>query len=266
MTKSLAHGVGIEGNLGPRNVTELARLAEAERYASLWFNVHKWEAEPIEALQQALAATTRIEIGIGVFPLDAFPIGEIAPRLAAAGASTPRATIGIATGQIMQGTLKITEEAIAALRRALPEARIATGGYGPKILELGGRLSDAVLGNFMTPDRLRWLISHVEAGAKAAGRKQPQIYLYHRAAQGADAVERLQQEMTNYRRYPVHQRHQESMGFPDRIGVAAESSADIAAQIAPYRGLGQVVLKPLPHEASNMEEWRSLLRFFAAAG
>jgi alkanesulfonate monooxygenase SsuD/methylene tetrahydromethanopterin reductase-like flavin-dependent oxidoreductase (luciferase family) len=265
MTNGLARGVGIEGNLGPRNVAELARLAEAEGYASLWFNVHKWEAAPIEALQLALAATTRIDIGIGVFPLDAFPIAEITPRLVAAGASTPRAIIGIATGQIMQGTLKITEAAIATLRQALPQARIATGGYGPKILELGGRLSDVVLGNFMTPDRLRWLISHVEAGAKAAGRERPQIYLYHRAAQGKDAVQRLRQEMTNYRRYPVHQRHQESMGFPDRIGVAAQSSADIATQLAPYEGLGQVVLKPLPHEAANMEEWRSLLRFFAAA-
>jgi alkanesulfonate monooxygenase SsuD/methylene tetrahydromethanopterin reductase-like flavin-dependent oxidoreductase (luciferase family) len=265
VTKILAHGVGIEGNLGARNVAELARLAEVEGYASLWYNVHKWEAEPIEALKQALAGTTRIEIGIGVFPLDAFPIAEIAPRLAAAGASTPCAIVGIATGQIMQGTLKITEEAIATLRQALPEARIATGGYGPKILELGGRLSDAVLGNFMTPDRLRWLISHVEAGAKAAGRTAPPIYLYHRAAQGKDAVERLRQEMTNYRQYPVHQRHQESMGFPDRIGVAAESSADIAAQLAPYEGLCRLVLKPLPHNASDMEEWRSLLRFFAAA-
>jgi hypothetical protein len=44
MTRSLSYGVGVEGNLGPRNVADLAKLAEDEGYASLWFNVHKWEA------------------------------------------------------------------------------------------------------------------------------------------------------------------------------------------------------------------------------
>ncbi len=263
MTKNLAYGVGVEGNLGPRNVAELARLAEEEGYASLWFNVHKWEAEPIEALQRALGETKTLEIGIGVFPLDTFPVAEIAPRLAAAGASNPRAIIGIATGQIKQGTVAITEDAIGVLRRTLPAARISTGGYGPKILELGGRLSDVVLGNFMTPERLRWLISHVEAGASAAGRKMPRIDLYHRAARGDDALARLRQEMINYRRYPVHERHQASMGNPDHIGVAVQNTREIAAQVLPYEGLCRLVLKPLPHDAPDMNEWRSLLKFFA---
>jgi alkanesulfonate monooxygenase SsuD/methylene tetrahydromethanopterin reductase-like flavin-dependent oxidoreductase (luciferase family) len=151
------------------------------------------------------------------------------------------------------------------LRKALPGARIATAGFGPKILALGGKLSDVVLGNFMTPERLRWLISHVEAGAGAAGRKPPRIDLYHRAAAGEDAAEGLRQEMLNYRRYPVHQRHQQSMGFPDRIGVAAQTADEIAAQLRPYEGLCRVVLKPLPCQAYDMDEWRSLLRFFAAA-
>jgi hypothetical protein len=190
-------------------------------------------------------------------------VAKITPRLVAAGVSNPRATIGIATGQIKKGTVQITEQAIATLRAAVPEARISTGGYGPKILELGGRLSDVVLGNFMTPERLRWMISHVQAGADAAGRKLPQIDLYHRAARGEDAVDRLRQEMINYRRYPVHQRHQESMGFPDRIGVAVRSPCEIAAELAPYEGLCRPVLKPLPRNASDMEEWRSLLGFFS---
>lgn len=260
---STKRGVGVEGSLGAQAISELAALAETSGYGSFWFNVLGSGNEPVEALRRALAATRTIEIGIGVFPLDAYPAADIAPKLADAGISTRRAIIGIATGQIRKNALQLTTEAIETLRAAVPEARIATGGYGPKMLELGGRLADVFLANWLTLPRLDDFIAEVAAGAARAGRARPEICLYHRAARGPDAVQRLSAELAEYRRYPVHEKHQATMGNPAFIGVAASAPGEIAAQIAEYESRCNVVLKPLPRAAGDLDEWRALVSFFA---
>lgn len=256
-------GVGVEGKLGAQGVSELATLAEESGYGSFWFNVMGTGNEPVETLRRSLAATRSIEIGVGIFPLDAHPVADIAPKLADAGVSTPRAIVGIATGQIRKNALQTTVEAIEALRAAVPEARIATGGYGPKMLELGGRLADVFLANWLTLPRLDDFIAEVEAGAKTAGRAVPDVYLYHRAARGPDAVARLSADLAEYRRYPVHEKHQATMGNPAFIGVAASVPEEIAGQIADYESRCNVVLKPLPQAVGEIDEWRALVRFFA---
>jgi len=256
-------GVGVDGALGVQRVGELALLAERLGYNSFWFNVMGRSGDPIATLREALACTAEIEIGVGVLPLDAYPANEIAPQLTAAGASTPRAIIGIAAGQIRDHALRVTREALATLRDALPHARLATAGYGPRVLELGGRTADVVLGNWLTPERLRWVRQHIEAGAHAGERPAPPLYLYHRAARGSDAPTRLREELVAYRRYPVHQKHQAEMGNPDMIGVTASNRDAIAAQLVDYRQNCKIILKPLPRAAMDLLEWRSLLEFFA---
>ena len=89
------------------------------------------------------------------------------------------------------------------------------------------------------------------------------FYLYHRAATGDDAILRLRKELSEYRRYPVHQSHQAAMGDPEWIGVAASDPAEIGRQLASYAQRCHVVLKPLPRDAGDLDEWRSLIRFFA---
>ncbi len=257
------HGVGIEGRVGIAAATELVALAERLGYGSFWFNVMGKQPDPIEMLAAVVDATSTIEIGIGLFPLDAWPAAELAPRLRDIGASTPRIVLGIASGQIREHVVALNRDAIAALRAAVPECRIATGGYGPLMLKLGGREADAVIANWMTPERLGWLIDRVAEGAEEGGRPPPPIYLYHRAAAGSDAAARLKAELAEYRKYPVHQKHQESMGNPDMIGVAAAARGDIDAQLAPYVGQARIVLKPLTHDMTDVDEWRSVLRFFA---
>lgn len=258
-------GVGIEGAIGPERVAEFAALAESLGYGSFWLNVLGADVQPCEALRRAVERTSRIEIGVGVFPIDKYPADQIAARLRDAGVSKPRVIIGLAGGQMKQGLLRATEDAIALLRDALPGCRIATGGYGPNTLALGGRLSDVILGNWLVPERLQWLVDGVKAGSDKAGRPMPPIYLYYRAAAGADAIARLKAELQEYRRYPVHLKHQESMGNPAWIGVAATGKQEIDRQLAPFAGRCSVVLKPLPHNAADLDELRSLLRFFAPA-
>ena len=256
-------GIGIEGALAPQAVAELAALAERSRYGSFWLNVPWSKHQPIECLNQAIRSTKTIEIGVGVFPLDAYPAPLLAEELAAIGASMPRVIIGIAAGQIRQGVIPLVRGALTTLRRALPNARLAIAGYGPKVLHLGGSAADVMLANWLTPERLDWFLEQVRIGANAAGRTMPPVYLYHRAATGPDAVLRLRNELTEYRRYPVHQKHQAEMNNPEWIGIAAVDRTDIARQLAPYGECCQVVLKPLPKDGRDVAEWRSLVEFFA---
>jgi alkanesulfonate monooxygenase SsuD/methylene tetrahydromethanopterin reductase-like flavin-dependent oxidoreductase (luciferase family) len=163
------------------------------------------------------------------------------------------------------GVISLVENAIKTLRETVPHCRICTAGYGPRIQQLGGRLADVVLANWMTPDRLDWLIEQVGNSAAIASRAVPPIYLYHRAAVGADAVARLRDELAVYGRYPVHRQHQVEMGNPEWIGVVSTEPADVEQQLVPYRERCRIVLKPLPHEIASIEEWRSLIRFFRPA-
>jgi probable F420-dependent oxidoreductase len=43
-------------------------------------------------------------------------------------------------------------------------------GYGPKVLELAGRVGDGVILQFADPDLIEWCVSFVRKGADAAGR------------------------------------------------------------------------------------------------
>jgi probable F420-dependent oxidoreductase len=48
-------------------------------------------------------------------------------------------------------------------------------GYGPKVLDMAGRVADGVILQFADPDLISWCLGFVAAGAKAAGRDPKQI-------------------------------------------------------------------------------------------
>src|SRR5258708_7839773 len=48
-------------------------------------------------------------------------------------------------------------------------------GYGPKVLELAGRVADGVILQFADPDLIEWCVSFVKKGAEAAGRDPKKI-------------------------------------------------------------------------------------------
>jgi probable F420-dependent oxidoreductase len=48
-------------------------------------------------------------------------------------------------------------------------------GYGPKVLELAGRLGDGVILQFADPDLIEWCVSFVKKGAASAGRDPSKI-------------------------------------------------------------------------------------------
>jgi hypothetical protein len=256
------YGIGVEGDLGPEGVAALAALAEECGYGHFWFNVTSTGIDHIHTLQLACERTRAFDIGTGVFPLDGFPANQMVKALKARDIPLARTIIGIGSGQVRQGALRIVEDAAATLRTAVPGCRIAVGAIGRNMLRLGGRIADALVLNWLTPERLAWAGEQL-AAEETHGRRRPAVYLYHRAALGPTAVARIQAEMERYRQYPHHQRHQAAMGSPPLIGVAAQTVDDIEPDLAPYRMVCDLVLRPLPNNRRDLGEWESLVRFFA---
>src|SRR6201998_1876681 len=52
--------------------------------------------------------------------------------------------------------------------KVVPPVWIA--GYGPKVLEMGGRIADGIILQFAAPDLIEWCLGFVKKGAEAAGR------------------------------------------------------------------------------------------------
>lgn len=258
----IVRGIGVEGALGSEVVASLAELAEERGYRSFWFNVRSPEVDHVGMLRLAKQRTRAIEVGAGVFPLDEYPAVELGRTLQAQGASSPRLIIGIGAGQVREGALRLVEEGVAQLRAAAPASRIAIGAIGQNMLQLAGRIADAVLLNWLTPDRLMWARDQIRSGA-GPGRPLPAVYLYHRAVRGVGAATRIQAEMAQYRQYPHHRRHQAAMGSPSLIGIAAGDPQDVDAQLKPYVGACVPILRPLPADRNDVSEWQSLIRFFA---
>lgn len=256
-------GVGVDGHLGPEAIAELAVLAEACGYGSFWINVNTREENAVRAFDLSASRTKSMEIAIGVFPLDRYTPDEIAQDVKAAGLSDPRFIFGVGAGRTPSGRLGVDRRGVAALREASPKSRVAIGGYGPQVLGLAGEIADAVNLNWMTPNGLAGVTETIRAGAERARKPLPQLYLYHRAAQGPDAAQILVEEVVKYRTSPAQMRHQAAMGNPAWVGVAAETRADIEAQLTPYQGAATMVMKPKPPNRGDLPEWRRLIEFFA---
>src|SRR6201984_708021 len=53
--------------------------------------------------------------------------------------------------------------------------RVLIAGYGPKVLDLAGRIGDGVILQFADPDLIQWCVGFVKKGAQAAGRDWREI-------------------------------------------------------------------------------------------
>jgi alkanesulfonate monooxygenase SsuD/methylene tetrahydromethanopterin reductase-like flavin-dependent oxidoreductase (luciferase family) len=53
--------------------------------------------------------------------------------------------------------------------------RVWIAGYGPKVLDLAGRIGDGVILQFADPDLIQWCVGFVNKGAEAAGRDPKKI-------------------------------------------------------------------------------------------
>jgi alkanesulfonate monooxygenase SsuD/methylene tetrahydromethanopterin reductase-like flavin-dependent oxidoreductase (luciferase family) len=257
-------GFVASGALPVEEIAATAAAAERLGYSTFWVTVLAGKTMPEVAMTEALAATATIEVGLGLLPLDGFPGAEAGDRLARVPGASTRAIVGLGVGRHHRGAGAFFAGQARAFRRSAPELRVAVGSYGPRVLRVGGELCDAILLNWMTPERVRWAVGHADAGAAAADRPPPRpVYVYVSGATGVGAQERIDQALKGFRAFDYHRRHQDAMRATATIGVVADSPADIVAPLAAYRASIPVIN---PVGAMTKAERDEVLRIFSPAG
>ena len=196
-----------------------------------------------------------LRLGLGVAALDKRPPQDLARAVDAHRlAGNGRLVLGIGAG-FSQTPVRVVRDGIPELRRLLPDdVVIAAAAMGPRMCRLAGELADAVLLNWMTPERVGWARGLVRQGAEAAGRdpSSVEVAAYVRVAVGARAAERLADEAGRYASMPHYGRHFDAMGVPPgSVGIAADDPDEVDAALEAYRGaLDTLVVRALPADAT----------------
>jgi alkanesulfonate monooxygenase SsuD/methylene tetrahydromethanopterin reductase-like flavin-dependent oxidoreductase (luciferase family) len=189
----------------------------------------------LETLAHFAAGAPRLDLGVGVLPLDQWPPAKIAADTARLGLDPARLWVGLGSGRL-RPQLAPLRDAVAELRALLPAARIVVGAMGPNLCRLAGELADGVLLNWMLPTHASRAAGWVDAGASAVGRVPPVTALYIRVAVGDDAPVRLRDEEGRYRR--LAEGHFASMTVPvGTVGLAGCTRSDVVEGLQAYRSV-----------------------------
>jgi alkanesulfonate monooxygenase SsuD/methylene tetrahydromethanopterin reductase-like flavin-dependent oxidoreductase (luciferase family) len=229
-------GFGVTAGLEAGLARDLGACCEQLGYHSLWSNDEP-SASGLQTLAHLATAAPRIELGVGVLPLDRHRPGEIAPAIDRLGIDPARLWIGIGSGQL-HPQIDPVRRAVAELRESLPqETRIVVAAMRARLCRLGGAIADGVLLNWMLPNQLPQARRWVRQGAYEAGRPAPIIASYVRVAMGSDSLRRLRDEEHRYRTINEgHRKHFAAIDAqPGSVGIAASTPRDVHAKLAPYQ-------------------------------
>jgi alkanesulfonate monooxygenase SsuD/methylene tetrahydromethanopterin reductase-like flavin-dependent oxidoreductase (luciferase family) len=235
MSTSIRRGLGITVGLDAGLARDLAIGCEQLGYHSLWSNDEPGAAG-LETLAHFAAAAPRLELGVGVLPLDRHQPVRIAAEITRLGLDPTKLWIGVGSGQLSR-PIHLVRQAVAELRELLPEGtRIVVAAMRPRMCHLGGAIADGVLLNWMLPAQAAQARRWVQQGADRAGRAAPIVASYVRVAVGHGARQRLREEERRYRNInEAHRQHFEAMDVPlGSVGVAASTRPEVLDGLAPY--------------------------------
>ena len=186
MKSSPRLGIRLHGGLAPQRSVELARAAEANGFASVWFAENPMERGVIAAMAACAVATKRVELGVGVWnPYLRHPV-QIAMEIGALDElSGGRASLGLGSGlaasikrlgidnsrplgalrdafEIVRGLLAGTsvthkgtvfsvEGAKLSYTPSRPNLPLLMAARGPQALALCGRIADGLMISNMCP-------------------------------------------------------------------------------------------------------------------
>ncbi|MEZ4496470.1 MAG: LLM class flavin-dependent oxidoreductase [Thermomicrobiales bacterium] len=142
-------GIGVAGALDHSIVRSLATEAERLGYATFWANDTP-QGDGLASLAAAASTTGTIRLGVGVIAVDRIPADVIVSRVAELGLPVDRLLVGIGAGRTRVGSLDLIERSAAVLRAA--GIASAVGALGPRMVNLAGRVADAALFNWLTPN------------------------------------------------------------------------------------------------------------------
>jgi probable F420-dependent oxidoreductase len=196
-------GITIKPDMTVERIVALTRQAEASGFEYGWiFDSHVLWLEPYPMLTLMAANTKKMRLGTCVTNPATRDITVTASLFATLNLiSGGRMQLGIGRGDSSRRVLGKKPVTPAELEQAVKAFRDLTGskemdyegrptrltwadggvppvwiaGYGPKVLEMAGRVADGVILQFADPDLIAWCVSFVKKGAQAAGRDPSKI-------------------------------------------------------------------------------------------
>jgi alkanesulfonate monooxygenase SsuD/methylene tetrahydromethanopterin reductase-like flavin-dependent oxidoreductase (luciferase family) len=222
-------GFGVIAGLGRELLEPLATAISGLGFDSLWINDGgRPQADGLAGLAVVHAAAPGLLLGVGVLPLDRRLPAEIVTEVTRLGLPLDRLRLGVGSGGSRQ-PLELVRTGVAALRQALPAARIFIGALGPRMSRLAGEIADGVLFNWAVASRLEALSAIVAEGEREAGRRPIERWAYVRATIGPNARARLAAEARGYALTPAYGRAFDEMGVPfEQVGVARDGRDALA--------------------------------------
>src|SRR5919109_1492970 len=163
-------GVMVRRDSSEATMRQVARAAEARGLRCVWTN-HPPNQDGFGPLAWAAAATTSIQLGLGVVPVSVHSPGAIRQRLDETGLPLERLRLGIGSGSSSRPVARV-EAALAELRSLVP-CELVLAALGPRMCALAGRAADGVLLNALTPEYARESVELIRQAAATAGRPAP---------------------------------------------------------------------------------------------
>jgi 5,10-methylenetetrahydromethanopterin reductase len=192
----LKFSVRFNNDVAPTEFARLAALAEEGGFDQVWVSHDLFFHSAPVLVTAAARATSRIELGVGVFNPVSMHASEIAMVAASLAELTGgRALLGIGAGAdrflawarlAFDPPVTRTEKAIKEIRTLLAgdapwehegrmripvwPVRIYVGAMGPRMLRMAGRIADGALPLLFPPSHYRVAATQIAEGAAAAGR------------------------------------------------------------------------------------------------
>jgi probable F420-dependent oxidoreductase len=191
-------GITIKPDMVVERIVALTRQAEAAGFEYGWiFDSHVLWLEPYPMLTLMATNTKKMRLGTCVTNPATRDITVTSSLFATLNLiSGGRMQLGIGRGDSSRRVLGKKPVTSGHLEQSVKAFRDLTGGketeyegqtarltwasggvppvwvagYGPKVLELAGRIGDGVILQFADPDLISWCLSFVKKGAEAAGR------------------------------------------------------------------------------------------------
>jgi alkanesulfonate monooxygenase SsuD/methylene tetrahydromethanopterin reductase-like flavin-dependent oxidoreductase (luciferase family) len=242
-------GFGVAGALPHETIRTLAPAAEAAGYHTFWVNDTP-HGDGLAALRAAAEATSTIQLGVGVIPLDRQPAETIARRVEELALPQERLLVGVGSGNPKGGLARVREG--AAVLAEMLEAPIVIGALGPRMCALAGVGADGVLLNWLTADYVAPSAAITDEAAREAQRPRPLILGYVRTVYGPAAREVFVEEAGRYATFPAYAANFTRMGTPaEGTAVIGDTPEEIQAGLAPFASeLDETVVRAIVGEES----------------
>lgn len=221
-------GITIKPDMSVERILALTRQAEQAGFQYGWiFDSHVLWLEPYPLLTLMATNTKNMHLGTCVTNPAVRDITVTASLFATLNLiSGGRMELGIGRGDSSRrvlGKKPVTaahlEESVKAFREltagrevqyegqptriswAQEPPRVWIAGYGPKVLDLAGRVGDGVILQFADPDLIEWCVTFVKKGAEAAGRDPKKIEIM--AATAVWVSDDLKEARSHVRWFPA---------------------------------------------------------------